>query len=295
MKTKQLTVFFFLTFVSLYTFGQAPETFYYPKLIRVDKTTAKTTLAGLIRGTTWGKPEMVSVSDDRIDMTFKGSKRTRFNQSISFSELADYPIRVTRTELTPAKKSNGARITYFSYALNLKNCYLDPKVVYDWFFLKTDQPAPAFTLADSYARQNAAETENNYKQLADYLYFFQYPFMVQKYDSALTQFKTIAAQYRELKTKPAVTEEQRKFIVQANAFNERKDYVKALNYYNKAVDLDKTAYPSAYMNMALLSAQIQNYEGAIFQMKKYLMLVPEAEDARGAQDKIYEWEGIIGK
>ena len=119
--------------------------------------------------------------------------------------------------------------------------------------------------------------------------------MVQKYDSALTQFKTIAEQYRGLQTKPAVTEEQRKFIVQANAFNERKDYVKALEYYNKAIGLDKTAYPGAYMNMALLSAQIQNYEGAIFQMKKYLMMVPEAEDARGAQDKIYEWEGIIGK
>jgi hypothetical protein len=28
-------------------------------------------------------------------------------------------------------------------------------------------------------------------------------------------------------------------------------------------------------------------------MKKYLMLVPEAEDARAAQDKIYEWEAEI--
>jgi len=25
-------------------------------------------------------------------------------------------------------------------------------------------------------------------------------------------------------------------------------------------------------------------------MKKYLMLMPDAEDARAAQDKIYEWE-----
>lgn len=30
-------------------------------------------------------------------------------------------------------------------------------------------------------------------------------------------------------------------------------------------------------------------------MKKYLLLEPEASDARGAQDKIYEWEGIIEK
>ncbi len=295
MKTKQLTMLFTVIFVSLCTSAQTPETFYYPKLIHVDKTSAKTTLAGLIHGTSWGKPEMISVSDDRIEMTFKGKKRTRFNQSINFSDLATCPIRVTRTEVTPAKKSNGARINYFIYALSLRNCYLDAKVVNDWFFLKTDTPAPAFTLADSYAKQNVPETENNYKKLADYLYFFQYPFMVQKYDSLLNQFKQVAAQYRELKTKPVVTEEQRKYIVQANAFNERKDYVKAIDFYNKAIELDKTAYPGAYMNMALLSAQVQNYEGAIFQMKRYLMLMPEAEDARGAQDKIYEWEGIIGK
>jgi hypothetical protein len=28
-------------------------------------------------------------------------------------------------------------------------------------------------------------------------------------------------------------------------------------------------------------------------MKKYLMLVPDAADAREAQDKIYEWEAFI--
>ena len=28
-------------------------------------------------------------------------------------------------------------------------------------------------------------------------------------------------------------------------------------------------------------------------MKKYLMLEPEATDARSAQDKIYEWKALI--
>jgi len=30
-------------------------------------------------------------------------------------------------------------------------------------------------------------------------------------------------------------------------------------------------------------------------MKKYLLLEPEATDARSAQDKIYEWEAKTGK
>jgi len=295
MRTIRLFLYFAAILISSFANSQNTEVIYYPKLIRTDVNNAKATLAGLIHGTSWGKPEDVSVLDDRIDMTFKGKKRTRITQSISFSDLATYPIRVTRTEVTPSKKYNGARLTYFNYAIQLKNGYLDPKEVYNWFFLKNDAPAPAFTLADSYSKQNVPETENNYKKLADYLYFFQHPFMIQRYDSLLNQFKSVAAQYHESKVKPSVSEEQRKYIVQANAFNERKDYIKALEFYNKALELDKTAYPGAYMNMALLSAQVQNYEGAIFYMKKYLMLVPEAEDARSAQDKIYEWDGIIGK
>ena len=45
-----------------------------------------------------------------------------------------------------------------------------------------------------------------------------------------------------------------------------------------------------YFNLALLSAHTGNYLYAIINMKKNLLLVPEAKDARAAQDKIYEWE-----
>jgi len=45
--------------------------------------------------------------------------------------------------------------------------------------------------------------------------------------------------------------------------------------------------------MALIAAQTKDYQYAILNMKKYLMLVPEAEDARAAKDKIYEWEAEL--
>ena len=48
-----------------------------------------------------------------------------------------------------------------------------------------------------------------------------------------------------------------------------------------------------YANLALLSAQLHQYNAAIYYMKKYLMLEPEAEDARSAQDKIYLWESML--
>jgi tetratricopeptide (TPR) repeat protein len=98
-----------------------------------------------------------------------------------------------------------------------------------------------------------------------------------------------------LEVKPIVSEEQRKYIVQANSFNEQKAYNIAIDLYMKATEIDQTSYPAAYYNLALLSINVNQFYGAIFYMKKYLMLVPDAEDARAAQDKIYEWETIIEK
>lgn len=113
--------------------------------------------------------------------------------------------------------------------------------------------------------------------------------------SQLVLFEKNAAEYRALKMKPPVSEEQRKFIVQANAFNEKKMYNDAIRLYEQAIEVDQTAYPSAYSNLALLSAQVKQYDDAIYHMKKYLLLVPDASDARGAQDKMYEWEALIAK
>ena len=116
-----------------------------------------------------------------------------------------------------------------------------------------------------------------------------------RYDAQLTLFKPIAAKYCERKVKPPVSEEQRKFIVQANSFNEQKLYDKAIELYNKAIKVDQIAYPAGYSNLALLAAQINSYDAAIYYMKKYLMLEPNGSDARSAQDKIYEWEAQITK
>ena len=107
-------------------------------------------------------------------------------------------------------------------------------------------------------------------------------------------FAAKLAQYRA-GVKPAVTEEQRRFIVQANAMTQRKDYARAVDLYLKALDVDPVAYPSAYFNLALLSARMQRYKTAIGYMKQYLSLVPDAKDARSAQDKIYEWEALLDK
>jgi tetratricopeptide (TPR) repeat protein len=114
-------------------------------------------------------------------------------------------------------------------------------------------------------------------------------------ESQRIAFEQKASEYRKLRVKPPITEEQRKFIVQANAFNQQKNYIKAIELYKKAIEVDQTTYPAGYSNLALLSAQVNNFDGAINYMKRYLLLEPEATDSRSAQDKIYEWESQITK
>lgn len=113
------------------------------------------------------------------------------------------------------------------------------------------------------------------------------------YNQQLTLFEPIAMNYRELKVKPAVSEDQRRFIVLGNSNFQEKLYDKAIANFIKAIEVDQTAYPAAYSNLALLSAQLKNYHAAVYYMKKYLLLAPDASDARSAQDKIYEWEDKI--
>jgi tetratricopeptide (TPR) repeat protein len=290
MKKLQLIVFFFTMLFTGFVNAQSWENFYYPKLIKEDPNNAKTVLAGLIKNTSWGKPDDVTVFDNRIDLTFKGKKKTTIIHSINFSDIASHPLSVSRLEVTPQAKGSNATITYYNYRIGWKDGYLYAKDKYDNFFCKDDSPAPFFSFADYYSKQNVPATESNYEKLADYLYIFQHPFMIHHYDSLLTQFKPVAEQYSALKVKPPVSEEQRKYIVQANAMSQIKDYNKAIDLYNKALELDKTSYPAGYSNVALLSAQINNFDGAIFYMKEFLLLEPEATDARSGQDKIYEWE-----
>jgi tetratricopeptide (TPR) repeat protein len=90
--------------------------------------------------------------------------------------------------------------------------------------------------------------------------------------------------------KPEISEEQRKYIVQANAANENKDYENALVLFRKAIEINPYSYPAAYFNMALIHGTMENYYQAVYAMKQYLIVAPDAEDARKAQDKIYEWE-----
>ena len=213
---------------------------------------------------TFASAKDFQVFDDRIECKIKNQKTI-----INYSDLINIPIALEEHQQTG---EDGKFYTIY-YSLNLKH-----QTIY---------------LRINYVRA---------MQLTNDLFFIQHQLMekrsalqLEEFASQLNIFEPIASQYRALKVKPAVPEAQREFIVQANSFNEKKNYNKAIEYYNKAIEADQTAYPAAYSNLALLSAQTGKFDAAIYYMKKYLLLEPEATDARSAQDKIYEWKIATGK
>lgn len=107
-------------------------------------------------------------------------------------------------------------------------------------------------------------------------------------------FREAVRRYREIPVKPSLPEEARKFKVQAESAFNRKDFDEAAARYLDALKVAPW-WPEGYFNRALILGETGRYRKAIEEMRKYLVIVPDAPDARAAQDKIYEWEGLARK
>jgi tetratricopeptide (TPR) repeat protein len=95
--------------------------------------------------------------------------------------------------------------------------------------------------------------------------------------------------YPRLPAKPQLPEAARRFGVQAAVAAREKRYEEATSLFLRAQRIAPW-WPQVNFNLGVLAAKREEFKDAIAYMKTYLMLAPEATDAREAQDKIYEWE-----
>lgn len=103
-------------------------------------------------------------------------------------------------------------------------------------------------------------------------------------------FDATVKAYREASPKPTLPEEARRFKVQAENAVNNKQFEDAADYYEQAIEIAPW-WPESHFNRALVLGETKEYQQAIIEMKRYLLLVPNAPDARAVQDKIYVWEG----
>jgi tetratricopeptide (TPR) repeat protein len=101
-------------------------------------------------------------------------------------------------------------------------------------------------------------------------------------------FQQKAAAWRALPVKPAISEEVRLERVQAeNAFKEKR-LADAVAHYESGLKFNPL-WPEGHFNAALIYAELDEYDKAVWHMRAYVELVPDAPDARTARDQIAVW------
>lgn len=125
-------------------------------------------------------------------------------------------------------------------------------------------------------------------RLADLLYF-----LANRPVQSAASFDEQARRYREMPVKPVLSEETIKYKAQAEFAVEQKRFDDAADYFEAALEVSPW-WPEGHFNRALILGELSRYREAVTEMKNYLQLVPNAPDARAAQNKIYQWESMPG-
>jgi hypothetical protein len=108
----------------------------------------------------------------------------------------------------------------------------------------------------------------------------------------LEAFKPKAAAWRQLAVKPQAPVEALRHQVLAEYAYKQKDVPKAITEYSEALRIFPY-WPAGQNNLAFLAGEVgtrPGYNVAIYHMKMYLELAPNAPDAQAAQDSIFVWE-----
>lgn len=103
------------------------------------------------------------------------------------------------------------------------------------------------------------------------------------------KFEPQAQAWRALPEKPKMPDDAYTHKVLAEAAYDDHDVMKAFLEYNLALQKFPT-WPEGQFNLALIGGELKRYRGAVFHMKEYLALVPEAPDAQAARDKMILWQ-----
>ncbi len=107
--------------------------------------------------------------------------------------------------------------------------------------------------------------------------------------AAWADFQQKAAAWRALPVKPAIPEEVRAARVQAENAVHEKRLKDAVAHYEEGLSIDPL-WPEGHFNAALIYAELGDYDKAIWHMRAYVELVPDAPDARTGRDQLYVWQ-----
>jgi tetratricopeptide (TPR) repeat protein len=103
------------------------------------------------------------------------------------------------------------------------------------------------------------------------------------------EFQKRAAAWRALPAKPSLTDEVNQHWLLAEDELKEKHFDAALREYEAALEIDPL-WPLGQFDAAMLSGELKNYDDAVWHMRCYLELTPNAPDAKDAHDQMLLWQ-----
>lgn len=94
-------------------------------------------------------------------------------------------------------------------------------------------------------------------------------------------------------TPPTATESSRKLAIKAQVVAQEKAYQEAIELYTQAINETPWVANFYYDHALLIAEAVQksdDYNAAIIEMKRFILLSTNALEIREAQDRIYQWE-----
>lgn len=132
------------------------------------------------------------------------------------------------------------------------------------------------------------------KQFVDAIYVLKARASDEGVKQDAANFEKVVQSYRNSSTKPTLSEDVRRYKVQAEGEIRDKKYEDAADLYEEALNIAPW-WPEGHYNRALVLAEVGEFDLAIQEMKRYILLEPDAPNARAARDKIYLWERKVEK
>jgi hypothetical protein len=131
-------------------------------------------------------------------------------------------------------------------------------------------------------------------QAADAVYVLQQTVTDEALENDESTFEQALQSYRNAATKPSISEDVRRFKVQAEISVREKRFGDAAEFYEGGLEIAPW-WPEGHYNRALVLSEVGDFETAVVEMNRYIRLAPNAPNIRATQDMIYEWEIKVPK
>jgi hypothetical protein len=157
------------------------------------------------------------------------------------------------------------------------------------FWHANGDPAAAYRDAGTFA--NALNSLRLYARIYDPSHDLAPACFTDKEEQARiwTEFQKRAAAWRALPSRPALSSAVRKQLLLAEDAVNQKQFEAAAAAYDAGTEIDPM-WPEGHFNAAAVYGELKDYDDAVWHMRCYLELLPNAPDAQAARDQMLLWQ-----